>query len=58
MGQVSVIQLLTLQVVAVLSRPQIAGLDAAGLEKLLVGDSERLTDSLGDDLSLGGEREK
>lgn len=56
-GQVSVVELLTFQVVAVLARPQIAGLDAIGLKELLVGHSERLADSLGYDLSLdGGEK--
>lgn len=53
--QVSVVELLTFQVVTVLARPQVTGLDAAGLKKLLVGYSECLTDSLGDDLSLDGE---
>lgn len=54
-GQVSVVELLTLQVVTVLARPQVTGLDAAGLEKLLVGHAERLTDGLGDHLSLDEE---
>lgn len=54
-GQVSIVELLTFQVVAVLARPQIAGLDAVGLKELLVGHSECLTDSLGYDLSLDGE---
>lgn len=56
-GQISVVEFLAFQVVTVLARPQIAGLDAAGLEKLLVGHSERLTDSLGYSLSLDGETE-
>lgn len=54
-GQVSVVELLTFQVVAVLARLQIAGFDAVGLKELLVSHSKSLTDSLGDDLSLDGE---
>jgi len=53
-GQVSVVELLTLQVVAVLSGPQVAGLDAAGLKELLVGHAEGLADGLGYDLGLDG----
>lgn len=53
-GQVSVVELLTLQVVAVLARPQITGLYAIGLQELLVGHSECLANSLGYDLSLHG----
>lgn len=60
MGQVSVVEFLTFQVVAVLAGPQIAGLDAVGLEELLVSHSKRLPDSLGYDLSLqtGGDTDK
>lgn len=54
-GQVSIVELLTFQVVAVLARPQITGLDAVGLKELLVGHSKSLTDSLRYDLSLDGE---
>lgn len=54
-GQVSVVELLTLQVFAVLSRLQITSLDAIGLKKLLVGYSKCLTYSLGYGLSLDGE---
>lgn len=59
-GQVSVVEFLTFQVVAVLAGPQIAGLDAVDLEELLVSHSKRLPDSLGYDLSLqtGGDTDK
>lgn len=55
MGQVCIIELLTFQVVAVLARLQIAGLDATGLKELLVGNSKRLADSLSYDLGLDGD---
>lgn len=54
-GQVSVVELLSFQVVTVLARPQVADLDAAGLQKLLVGHSKRLPDGLGYGLSLDGD---
>lgn len=57
-GQVSVVELLTFQVVAVLARPEVTGFDATGLQELLIGHSERLTNSLGDDLSLHRETGK
>lgn len=56
-GQISVVELLTFQVFTVFAGPQIAGLDAIGLEELLVGHCKRLTDGLGYNLSLGGETE-
>lgn len=52
MGQVSVVELLTFQVIAVLARLQIFGLDAVGLEELLICDSKSLPNSLSYDLSL------
>lgn len=57
-GQVSVVELLTFQIVTVLARPQITGLYAIGLQELLIGHSKCLTNSLGDDLSLDGETGK
>lgn len=57
-GQVSVVELLTGQVVTVLPRLEITGFDAIGLKKLLVGHAERLTDSLSNDLSLNGWTER
>lgn len=56
-SQISIVEFLTFQEITVLARPQIAGLHAVGLEKLLVGNSERLTNSLGYNLSLEGETE-
>lgn len=56
-GQISVVELLTFQVFTVFAGPQIAGLDAIGLEELLVGHCKRLTDGLRYNLSLGGETE-
>ena len=57
-GQVSVVELLTLQVFTVLARTQMTRLDAAGLKELLIGHSERLADRLGYDLSLDGGTQK
>lgn len=51
-GQISIVEFLTFQIAAVVPRLQIAGLDAIGLKKLLVGHSKSLTNRLGDDLSL------
>lgn len=56
MCQISVVEFLTLQVVTVLARLQISCLHAVFLQKLLVSHSKSLTDSLGDDLGLAGEK--
>lgn len=50
--QISVVQFLTFQVVAVLAGLQVRRLHAVFLQKLLVGHPESLTDGLGYDLSL------
>ena len=55
MGQVSVVELLTLQVVTVLAGPQVAGFETVGMQELLIGHSERLTNRLSYRLSLDGE---
>lgn len=57
-GQVPIVELLCSQVVAVLSRPQLAGLDAIDLEELLVGHAECLAYGLGYGLGLEEERVK
>lgn len=57
MGQIAIVELLTLQVVTELARPQIISLDAIFLEKLLVCHTEGLANSLGYDLGLDGESE-
>jgi len=54
--QVSVVEFLCSQEVAVVPGPQLAGLDAVGLEELLVGHAERLADGLGYGPGLGGQR--
>lgn len=51
-GEISIVEFLTFQIAAVVPRLQIAGFDAIGLKKLLVGHSKSLTDRLGDNLSL------
>lgn len=56
MGQIPIVEFLTFQVVAVLPRLQIAGLDAGGLKELLVSHSKSLTDRLGNNLSLDGKK--
>ena len=53
MGQVSIVELLGSQEVAVVPGPHLAGLDAVGLEELLVGHAEGLADGLGYGLGLG-----
>lgn len=52
MHQVAVVELMSAQVVAVLARPQLGGLDAVGLQKQLIGHCESLAHGLGDDLRL------
>lgn len=56
-GQISIVQFLTFQIVTVISRPEITALDTIFLEKLPVSHSKSLTNSLGYNLSLGGEKE-
>lgn len=51
-GQIPIVEFLTFQVVAILPRLQITGLDASGLKKLLVSHSKSLTNRLGNNLSL------
>ena len=53
MGQVSVVEFLRSQEVAVVPGLHLAGLNAVGLEELLVGHAEGLPDGLGDGLGLG-----
>lgn len=54
--EVVVVHVLSVEQVAVLPLAQVLGVDAVGPEKLLVGDAERLTDGLSDQLGLGGGR--
>lgn len=58
--QISVVEFLTFQVVAVLAGLQVRRLHAVFVQKLLVGHPESLTDGLGYDLSLkrGGRKRK
>lgn len=52
MDEVVVVHVLSVEQVAVLPLAQVLGVDAVGPEKLLVGDAERLTDRLSDQLGL------
>ena len=52
MDEVVVVHVLSVEQVAVLPLAQVLGVDAVGPEELLVGDAERLTDGLSDQLGL------
>lgn len=59
MDEVVVVHVLSVEQVAVLPLAQILRVDAVGPEELLVGDAERLTDGLCNQLGLRErEREK
>lgn len=52
MDEVVIVHVLSVEKVAVLPLAQVFGVDAIGPEELLVGDTERLTNRLSNQLSL------
>lgn len=58
MDEVIIIHLLRVQYVTVFFLAEVLGIDPIGLEELLVGHAERLTDGLCDELGLWEEGER